>query len=304
MGQTGYNTIIYEKDREEPQIAYVTLNRPDKTNAISIGPDSMTGEIIDAINRASDDDEVKVVILKANGDNFSAGFDLSVVYRVYGGRPGVRPQQARRLQTDNDHIVGMPRAILNCNKVTIAQVQGWCVEAGIWIVECCDIAIAAKNAKFAHRGQRLGFGGMPLMPLALLQGHTKKLTERLITGRTFNGEEAEQEGVITKAVESEELESEVYNLAKAICILPRDAIVMGKTCRRLVYDATGMNSVMAQMVFHTLGTNIVYAEDEKEIVFIRDREKMGEKEAFHRLHQSFDEALSKTKYFKSYTPPK
>jgi enoyl-CoA hydratase len=304
MGQAGYNTILYEKDKEEPHIAYITLNRPSKTNAISIGPTEVTGEIIDAVNRASDDNEVKVVIFKGSGDNFSAGFDLSTVYRVYGGRPGVRPQQARRLQMDNDHVLGMPRSILNCNKVTIAQIQGWCIEAGMWIVECCDIAVAAKNAKFAHRGQRLAFGGMPLMPLELLQGHTKKLTEQLITGRTFSAEEAEQVGIITKAVELEELESEVHSLAKAICLLPFDAIVMGKTCRRLVYDAAGMNSVMAQIAFHTLGTNIVYAEDEKEIVFIRDREMTGEREAFHKLHQSFEEALGKTKYFKSYLPPK
>ena len=107
MARISYNTILYQKDKEEPHIAYIILNRPDKTNAISIGPAEMTGEIIDAVNRAGDDDKVKVVIFKGSGDNFSAGFDLATVYRVYGGSPGVRPQQARRLQTDNDHVVGM-----------------------------------------------------------------------------------------------------------------------------------------------------------------------------------------------------
>jgi enoyl-CoA hydratase len=295
-----YRSISYQLDKEEPQIGYIILNRPDKANAISIGPGQMTDEIMDAVDKANNNDELKILIFKGNGNNFSAGFDLSQVYRVYGGSPGVRPQQAKKLQIDNDHVFGMPRAILNCNKITIAQVHGWCIEAGIWIAECCDIAMAARNAKFAHRGQRLAFGGMVLMPLEFLQGHTKKLTEILLTGRTFSGEEAEQNGVITKAVEPEDLEREVYNLANALCLIPIDAVVMGKSARRLQYESTGMTSVLAQTIFHTLSTNIVYAEKEKDLVFIRDREKKGTREAFHILHEAFDKALNKTKYFKNY----
>jgi enoyl-CoA hydratase len=295
-----YSSILYEIDKEEPQIGYIILNRPDKANAIGIGPGQMTDEIIEAVDKANNNDELKILVFKGNGKNFSAGFDLSMVYRVYGGSPSVRPQQAKKLQIDNDHVLGMPRAILNCNKITIAQVHGWCIEAGMWIAECCDIAVAARNAKFAHRGQRLAFGGMVFMPLEFLQGHTKKITELLLTGRTFSGEQAEQDGVITKAVESEDLESEVYKLAKALCLIPIDAVVMGKSARRLQYESLGLTNVLTQTVFHTLSTNIVYAEKEKDIVFLRDREKKGTREAFHRLHEAFDKALDETKYFKNY----
>lgn len=302
MKKSEYNTILYEKDKRVPSIVYITLNRPEKNNAISIGPDEVTGELQSAVSKANNDDEAKVVIFRANGDNFSAGFDLTQVYRIYGGAPGVRPTQAKRLQIDNDQLLGYPRAILNCSKVTIAQIHGWCIEAGMYLIESCDIAIAAKNTRFAHRGQRLAFGGMPLMALELLQGHTKKITELLITGRTIGGEEAEEIGIITKAVEPTDLKAEVYNLAKAICILPADAIAMGKMSRRLIYDATGMNSLFAITVFHTLGTNITYGPNERNVVFIRDREVMGAREAFHKLHTAFEEALDKTKHFKSYRP--
>jgi len=295
-----YSSIRYEIDEKEPQIGYLTLDRPDKANAIGIGPGQMTEEIIDAVASANNNDELKVLIFRGNGKNFSAGFDLSMVYRVYGGSPTVRPHQAKKLQIDNDHVLGMPRAILNCNKVTIAQVHGWCIEAGMWIAECCDIAIAARNAKFAHRGQRLAFGGMVFMPLELLQGHTKKITELLLTGRTFSAEEAEHDGVITRAVDPADLESEVYSLAKALCLIPIDAVVMGKSARRLQYEATGMTNVLTQTILHTLSTNIVYAQKEKDIVFIRDRETKGTREAFHRLHDAFDEALDRTKYFRNY----
>lgn len=300
MAETSYRTILYDKDKEVPTILYITLNRPEKRNAISIGPEEITGELQDAVCKANGDEQVKVVIFRGAGDHFSAGFDLSMVYRVYGGRPGMRPPQAIRLRIDEDQLYGMPRAVLGCKKVTIAQVHGWCIEAGMWVVESCDIAIATKNAKFAHRGQRLAFGGKPFIPLELLMGHTKKITELLITGRTINGEEAEQAGIVTKAVEPEDLEEEVYNLAKAICLLPSDAIAVGKMCRRHIYDALGLTSIMSGIVYHTLGTNVTYRPEERETVFVRDREQEGAREAFHKLHNAFEEALSKTKYFKSY----
>ena len=300
MKKVTYNTILYEQDKEEPHIAYVTLNRPDKTNAISIGPDEMTGELQDAVKRVDFDDQIKVVIFRAAGENFSAGFDLSMVYRVYGGQKGFRPYQGKRLQVDEDHVIGLPKAIFNCKKVTIAQVQGWCIEAGIYLVECCDIAIAASNAKFAHRGQRLAFGGMPF-PNELFAGHVKKQVEMLITGRTVSGREAEEVGIITRAVPQEDLENEVLGLARAICMEPSDALAMGKMCRKHTYDALGINSWMNMIAYHTLSTNLIYRPDEKEAIFIRDREEVGEKEAFHKLHGMMEKALGQTKYFKSYT---
>jgi enoyl-CoA hydratase len=295
-----YNTILFEKDKKNHHIAYITLNVPEKNNAISIGPGKMTAELIDSIDRVNKDDDIKVVIFKGNGKNFSGGFDLSNVYRVYGGSPEVRPRQSTRLQIDFDHIAGLPRAVVFCNKVAIAQVQGWCIEAGMYIVQGSDLAIATKHAKFAHRGQRLAFGGMPFLPFELFQGHTKKITEFLITGRTISGEEAEEIGIINKAVEPDDLEGTVYNLAKAIALLPRDAIVMGKMRRRMSYEIMGAYNFTIHPVFHTLSTNLVYADDEKESIFIRDRERLGERDAFHKLHKAFDDALEKTKYFKSF----
>ena len=138
------------------------------------------------------------------------------------------------------------------------------------------------------------------MPLELLSGHTKKLTELLITARTISGKEAEEIGIITKAVPLEDLAEEVYNLAKAICLLPLDAIALGKMARKHAYDAIGLTSLKGAITYHTLGTNLTYRPDEKEALFIRDREMMGEREAFHKLHEMAEEALGKTKYFKSY----
>ena len=302
MSEVNYKTILYEKDKEVPYILYVTLNRPEKSNAISIGPEEMTGEIKDAMARANHDDDVKVVIFRGAGKNFCAGFDLSMVYRVYGGDPKSRPSQRIRLQTDQDELYGFPSAILDCNKITICQVHGWCIEAGLYIVKCCDIAVAAENAKISQRGQRLAFGGLPTLPLELVMGHTKKIVELILTGRTISGKEAEEAGYVTKAVPAEDLDSEVHNLAAALSILPRDAIVMGKVARRHILERLGLTCLKEVITYHTLSTGIKYTDDEKDLMFIRDREGMGEREAFHKMHEKYEEALNKTKYFRSYTP--
>ncbi len=296
-----FNTILYEKDKKQPQIVYITLNRPDKSNAVSIGKGNMTQEIIDAMAMVNEDPDVKVAVFRAAGKNFCGGYDLSQVYRVYGGTPSFRPYQRQRLMVDDTQIFGYIRSVLNCVKITIAQVHGWCIEAAIWLVEACDIAIAADKAKFAHRGNRLAFGGFPVMPLELIGGSAKKNVEMLITGRTVSGIEAENVGIITRAVPEEDLISEVHNLAKAICVIPRDAIVMGKLARRHTYNQIGAIGLDSAVVYHTLGTNIRYGEDERDMMFIRSREEKGSaKDAFHDFHAKFEDALDKTKYFKSY----
>jgi len=303
-GETRYKTILFEQDKESPFVWYLTLNRPDKANAISIGPDEMTGEIKDAMARANHDDNVKVVVIRGAGKNYCAGFDLSFVYRVYGGEKGTKPSQRVRLQVDQDELYGFPQAILDCNKVVIVQVHGWAIEAGLYITKCADIVVAAENSKFSQRGQRLAFGGLPTLPLELVMGHTKKINELIITGRTISGKEAEEVGYVTKAVPEEDLESEVHGLASAISVLPRDAIVMGKVARRHMSDRMGLSTLKEVITYHTLSTSITYTEDEKDLMFIKNREGVGHKEAFHKLHEKYEAELDKTKYFQSYDPTK
>ncbi len=299
-----FKWIKYEHDTEYPKVVYITLNRPDKNNAISIGPDMMTDELIQAFNRANHDDDCNVVVVRGAGRSFCAGFDLSMVYRVYGGSPTNKPSQRIRLQVDQDHLFGFPRAILDCNKVIISQVHGWAIEAGLYIVKASDIVVAADNAKFSQRGQRLAFGGLPTLPIELVMGHTKKVMECLLTGRTVSGKEAEEIGYCTKAVPADILENEVHHLAGAISILPRDVVVMGRTARRHMYDRMGLTTLKEVITYHTLSVNLKYTQDEKDLMFIKDREGMGEREAFHKLHEKYDEALEKTQNFKNYNPPK
>jgi enoyl-CoA hydratase len=304
MAYPKFKTIVMEKDKEEPKVTYLTLNRPDKNNAISIGEEEMTGDIKKAMWEINHDDDCNVVIFRGAGKNFCAGFDLSMVYRIYGGAPGVKPSQRIRLQTDQDQLYGFPQAILDCNKVVMVQVHGWAIEAGLYILKAADIVIAADTAKLSQMGQRLAFGGLPTLPIELVMGHTKKVEEILLTGRTISGKEAEEAGYVTKAVPEADLESEVHNLAAAIALLPRDCVVMGKFARRHMLDRLGLTNLKEVIAYHSFSTNLHYEPDERELMFIRDREGMGERAAFHKMHEQYEARLNKTKYFKSYRPEK
>lgn len=304
MAYPEFKTIIMEKDKEEPKITYLTLNRPDKNNAISIGEDEMTGDIKKAMWEINHDDDCNVVIFRGAGKNFCTGFDLSMVFRVYGGDPKFKPSQRIRLQTDQDQLYGFTQAILDCNKVVITQLHGWAIEAGLYIVKASDIVVAADTAKLSQMGQRLAFGGLPTLPLELVMGHTKKVVEILLTGRTISGIEAEEAGYVTKAVPEAELESEVHALAAAISLLPRDAVVMGKVARRHILERLGLHSLKEVITYHTLCTGLKYEDDERELMFIKDREGIGEKAAFHKMHEQYEARLNKTKYFRSYRPEK
>jgi enoyl-CoA hydratase len=299
-----FRTIKLVRDEEYPFVFNLILNRPDKNNAISIGPTEMTGELKEAFRLVNQIDECKVVVVQGAGKNFCAGFDLSFVYRVYGGDKNAKPSQRIRLLVDQYELYGFPQAILDCDKVVISKVHGWAIEAGLYITKASDIIVAAENAKFSQMGQRLAFGGLPTLPLELLMGHTKKVIEILLTGRTISGKEAEEVGYCTKAVPAEDLDNEVHHLAGAISVLPRDVVVMGKVARRHMLDRMGLTTLKEVITYHTLSVNLKYTDDERELMFIRDRESMGEREAFHKMHAKYDAALEKTKFFRNYDPRK
>ena len=80
MSYPKFESILLEKDKEEPKVTYLTLNRPDKNNCISIGEEYMTGDIKRAMWEVNHDDNVNVVVFKGAGKNFSAGFDLSTPF--------------------------------------------------------------------------------------------------------------------------------------------------------------------------------------------------------------------------------
>jgi len=278
-----YKYVIYEKQGE---IATITFNKPEKMNSyviISVGEDF--AEVLDAFKQAENDDDVKVVILKGAGRCFSTGQDLSKVGFVYGfgdQRSDRRPSQRIRLKMDREGICEGYKAIFLCPKLTIAQVHGYALEAGLMIAMLCDFFIVADDAMVGFPGQRIGFagGGEHTFGHLMMTVGMRRALDLYITGRQINGKEAEQIGLATKSVPADKLEEEVNNLAKDLCLLPRDGIAIGKATRHLFYDRMGLNdSFTYAYITHTLFTNLRH--EPGEFNFFRERREKGAKAAFH-----------------------
>jgi enoyl-CoA hydratase len=276
-------TLIYEKeDFEEGSMVTLTMNKPETLNALNI---EFSREIDEALTRVEQDDEVKVVVIKGAGKAFSAGYDLGRVYFVYGGGSGKpedksrRPSQRSRLAYDRWRSESLRRIFL-LDKITIAQVHGYCIGGGLYMSLCCDMTIAAEDAKIGHSEQRLGFSGaMYVFPIEVALIGQKRARELLLTGKLIDGKEAERIGLINQVVPADELEAETRKLARAMTLLPRDGIAIGKATARLAYDSMGLSSAFGQgYIGHTLFTNIRY--EPGEFNFIKRRRDVGMREAF------------------------
>lgn len=275
-------TLIYEKkDYDEGSVVYLTMNKPDTLNALNI---EFSHEIDAALDEVEKDDDVKAVVMKGSGKAFSAGYDLGRVYYVYGGGTGKpedkkrRPSQRARLAYDRWRAESL-RRIFFLDKITIAQVHGYCIGGGLYMSLCCDMTICENDSKIGHAEQRLGFSGaMYVFPILVsLIGH-KKAREMLLTGNLYDGKEAERIGLVNRTVPRDRLDDEVERLAQSMTLLPRDGIAIGKATARLAYDALGLSSSFGQgYLGHTMFTNTRFEEDEYN--FLKRRRDVGLKAA-------------------------
>jgi len=278
-----YKYVIYKKEGE---IATITFNKPEKMNSyviISVGEDF--AEVLDAINRAEEDDEVKVIIFKGAGRCFSAGQDLSKVGFVYGfgtKKDERRPSQRIRLKMDRMGISEGYKKFFFCPKLTIAQVHGYALEAGLMIAMLCDFFVCSDDCMMGFPGQRIGFagGGEHTFGHLMMTVGMRRALDLYISGRQIDGKEAERIGLVTKSVPADKLEEEVRTLAKDLCLMPRDGIAIGKACRHLFYDRMGLtDSFTYGYITHTLFTNVRH--EPGEFNFFRERREKGAKAAFH-----------------------
>jgi enoyl-CoA hydratase/carnithine racemase len=196
-------------------IGFITLNRPEKRNALSL---NLMAEMIDLLRSIKNNPEVRAVILKAEGPVFSSGHDLSEM--LEGDVVSYR--------TTFDACTEMMEAIRSLPQPVIAQVQGMATAAGCQLVATCDLAVAAAEARFATPGVRIGlFCHTPQVPLSRAVGR-KKALEMLLTGRPISAEEAERNGLVNKVVPQERLAEETLNLARHIIQASPLTLALGK----------------------------------------------------------------------------
>jgi enoyl-CoA hydratase/carnithine racemase len=195
--------------------AYLTLNRPEKRNALSL---EMMQAIIAALHQIGKDPDVKVVILGAKGTVFSAGHDLSEMvdreFDAYQHLFGVCVEMMEMLQT-------IPQPV-------VAAVQGPATAAGCQLVATCDLAVAADNAWFATPGVKIGlFCSTPMVAVSRSIGR-KRMMEMLLTGDPMLASEAKAAGLINRVVPADQVESAARELAEKIAAMSPNIEGLGK----------------------------------------------------------------------------
>ncbi|MBI4505199.1 MAG: enoyl-CoA hydratase/isomerase family protein, partial [Chloroflexi bacterium] len=238
-------TVLYER---HGRTAYVTLNRPDKLNAIN---DTLWRELLAALTTARDDAEVRAVVLRGAGRCFSVGQDLSGEDTAESVPPDPRTRAFladlwRGEQLRRERLEWLFRY----PKDTIAQVHGYCLGLAGDLAMMCQTLVCADDARFGDPSVRAGYA--PMQPLWLWKVGYRKACELLLTGKVISGREAERLGLATIAVPAGELEAKVADTAGLIAkqqgIAGRDGhavgygpMPLGGTARRaMVWDAAGL----------------------------------------------------------------
>ena len=221
-------------------VARVTLNRPEKLNAISA---QMLHDLHEALWEADDDTSVHCVVLRGAGRAFCAGYDLAAAPRP-AEREGRSYRGTRSFDDDTWHLERMQRlrmALFDMHKPVIAQVHGYCLAGGTDLATLCDLLVCADDARFGFPpGRDLG-----VLPTQMWLYHVgpqwaKRL---LLTGDTVTGSEAAQIGLALKAVPADLLEAEVDQLARRLTLVDRELLAANKRIINLGLELMGARTL-------------------------------------------------------------
>jgi enoyl-CoA hydratase len=251
--------IIYESN---DRVAVITLDRPRQANAQD---PTLLVDLDAAFTRASDDNDVRVIVLKANGKHFSAGHDLNPALMqeepfasIFSDVPNTG--LLRVYNWEAKHYLGYCRKWRDIPKPTIAAVQGACIAGGLMLAWPCDLIIAADDARFSDPVVRMGIGGVEY------HGHTwefgaRKAKEMLFTGGFIDAVEAHRLGMVNRVVPRDALEAETMKLAAEIALMHPHALQMAKRAVNQTLDIQGQYSAI-QSVFdmHSLGHANAWAQ--------------------------------------------
>ncbi len=261
--QTTQGYVEYEaKDGR----AYITINRPEKKNAMS---NAMLDQLIEGYHRAEADDDVRVVVLRGAGNDFCAGHDMSELGKEYGepqldknGKPR-RPSQRARLQYDKMYINRF-RHIYESLKPTLTLAKGYTLGAGLYLAEASDLVIAADTLKLGHPEQKLGLSGAAYFAAwEMMTLGPRRARELLLMAELWDAQRCLDYGMVNKVVPLDQLDEAGEEWAERIVRLPRDGIIMGKAATLVAMESLGITGQFSYgHILHTLATNIRYDADE------------------------------------------
>lgn len=195
--------VIYESSN---RIGYITLNRPEKRNALS---KELVSDLKAAFAQAENDESVKVVVLKANGDSFCAGVDLAYLQQL-------QHFSFEENIADSNQLKELFLQIYQLKKIVIAQVQGHALAGGCGLATICDFVFAVPEAKFGYTEVKIGF--IPAMVLVFLirKIGEQKARQLLLSGELYQGEETIKLGLVNYLIPKAQLDESVSAFANKL----------------------------------------------------------------------------------------
>ncbi len=258
-----FEVIRYETDGP---IAILTLNRPDKLNAINA---QMIRELNRALDRAEADPNVRVIVLGGEGKAFSAGFDL-------GGGDSPHEDRIQKLRADLQLDFDIIMRFWDSPKITIAAVHKYCLGSALEMAVACDITVAAEGCRFGEPEVRFGSGIVALI-LPWVIG-PKRAKELLLTGTDqVTAERALEMGLVNRVVPAEDCHGEALRIARTIAVNDSVAVALTKQAINRSYEAMGMRSALLQAL--EMDVSIEASETPESREFERIRAEEGTKAA-------------------------
>src|SRR6266496_2483951 len=208
-------TVLYAVG---PGIARITLNRPEKRNALN---DELIGALKDALRVADQDEEARAIVLSGAGSDFCSGADLAALQKISGASVETNLEDARSLME-------LFLLIREVRVPVIAAVRGRALAGGCGLALACDMVLASRSARFGFPEVKIGF--VPAMVMAILRRNVseKKAFELIALGDEIAAPEAESLGLINRVFEEGDFESEVETYTRRFEKLSRSAVSLSK----------------------------------------------------------------------------
>ncbi len=266
-----FQTLTYKTDG---RIATITLNRPERLNAIASG---MPSEIRQAVEKANEDNQVHVIILTGAGRSFCAGYDLiDFAEKPGGNEASQKAEQPWDPMADFNMMYQNTQdfsSLWRSYKPTIAKVRGHAVAGGSDIALSCDFVIMEETAKIGYPPARVW--GCPTTAMWVYRLGAEKAKRMLLTGDLITGAEAKEMGLVLDAVPEGELDGAVQSLAERMQGVPRNQLMMQKLMINQAYESMGLTQTQ---MFATIFDGITRHSPEG-VWFKRRAEEVGFKKA-------------------------
>jgi methylglutaconyl-CoA hydratase len=218
------NTVLYQVDGV---LARITLNRPEKRNALN---EALVSNLKSNLRQANGDSAVRVIVLSGAGQDFCSGADLSALQKISEASVAENLADARSLM----ELFMLMRQL---SVPIVAAVRGKALAGGCGLASACDLVLASTNARFGYPEVKIGF--VPAMVMAILRRNVseKRAFELITRGAEITAEEARQFGLVNQIFADENFDAEVIAYARGFEKMSKSAVALTKT---LLYQMDGM----------------------------------------------------------------